>query len=170
MRRDRAARRENRRRAAPAAPIPAARAADRAAAPSRAACPTSAGSGRSVVTDSQRIRSVDVPTPSTVAPRPLQQLDEHLDVADPRHVGRARTARRSAGRRRAAAAPSSCCPRRRRALRAGVRLRSSTCHAVSLRPRYTISSRSVHAEARRAPPPCTARSAAGCRPRSPRPR
>ena len=48
---------------------PAARAADRAAAPSRADRPTSAGSGSSVVTVAQRTRSVVLPMPSTVAPR-----------------------------------------------------------------------------------------------------
>ena len=48
------------------------------------------------------------------APRSTQQPRHHLDIADPRHVGAARTPRSSAGRRRAAAAPRSCCLRLRR--------------------------------------------------------
>ena len=48
--------------------------------------PTSAASGRSLVTVAQRMRSVDVPTPSTVAPSPDQQIGQDLDVADARHV------------------------------------------------------------------------------------
>ena len=41
----------------------------------------------SLVTVAQRTRSVVVPMPSTVAPRPSSSSRHHLDVADARHVG-----------------------------------------------------------------------------------